>query len=152
MDVSALHAHVPAARAFRRLLLLATVTLIAVIFGMLAMHTVTTTASAEPIVSQTQVVIDQTSSVAVNTGLTASNDSASPVVASSCAGMCELNCLVFGLMCTVGTMAAVLTLLLYQRSSPRVLSAALMRVSVLVAQHVALLRPPSLFVLSISRT
>ena len=151
MDVSALHAHVPAARAFRRLLLLATVTLIAVIFGILAMHTVATTASAESIGSQTQVVIDQTSSVAVNTGMTASNDSASPVVASSCAGMCELNCLIFGAMCTM-TMAAVLTLALHQQSSPRVLPVAMMRVSALVAQHIALLRPPSLFVLSISRT
>lgn len=152
MGVKALRFPTPAARASRRWLLFAAVAIVVVLFGMLAMHAMTATASGVPVASHTQVDLDHSSPIPATSVSTGSDASTSPVLASSCVGACELDCLLFGLLCALGTMAAVITLMLHQRNSPRLLFATLTHASDVVVRHVALLKPPSLLVLSVSRT
>jgi hypothetical protein len=167
MNVMAFRFRTPATPDSRRLVPLIFIALIAVLFGLLAMHSITTSsASAAEINHAPQVVSDSApESMAIHVhmlvtdSMPASTSSAMPdaeplaisAFAPVCTGACELDCLIFGSMCTMTT-AAVLTLALHQQNPPRVLPAATMRISALVAQHLTLPKPPSLSVLSISRT
>ena len=128
------------------------VALLAMLFGMLAIHAMTTTASGVPVSSNTQVALDQTSLIPVTSVSTGMEASTSSFLASSCAGVCELDCLILDLLCVFGTMATLIKLVLHQRNSPRLFFAVLTRASDVVSRHIALLKPPSLFVLSVSRT
>jgi hypothetical protein len=84
--------------------------------------------------------------------LASAEASVDPGLLSVCGGANPLDCLMIGVMCTIGMMAVGIMLLIYRRSSSSFVRAALTRVSATISQHVAPLRPPSLFVLSISRT
>lgn len=167
MSVRTFRFRTPATPNSRRLVPLTLIALIAVLFGLLAMHSTTTSSEFAPIASNAQeiasssaaqsvtshvyTIVTDSTPASTSSALSASELSATPVFAPTCASSCQLDCLIFGAMCTM-TMAAVLTLVLHQQSSPRVLPVVMMRVSALVAQHITLLKPPSLSVLSISRT
>lgn len=151
----------------RRLVPFAFIALIAVIFGLLAMHSITTSsASAAETHPPQRVVSDSAPELAVShihvrvtdpTPTSTSSDvpTAEPLVlpafAQACTGACELDCLIFGAKLTT-TSAAVLTPALHQQSLPRILPVPTMRIFALVARHVTLLKQPSLTGLSISRT
>jgi hypothetical protein len=151
MNVTTFRTRATASPAPRRIVLVAFLALVAVLFGLLAMHSIAAISTAVPVTGHTHAIVDDSAPARADMEMTASAASGTPALAPVCADACQLGCLMFGVMCTV-TMAAVLTLRLYQRSSPRVLPATLMRVSALVSHHMAFLKPPSLVILSISRT
>ena len=152
MHVTPVYPTSPATYARHRLALIGLLVVVAVLFGLVAMHSIATTSAVAPVVGHTHAIIDDTALPPVSAGLASSEASTVPELAPVCAGACERDCLMFGGMCTVGTTAAVVTLMLYQRSSPRIVPTTLARVFVVVAQHATPLKPPSLSVLSISRT
>lgn len=131
-----------------RLILLA---LVAVLFGLLAMHSVAMSSAPAAAEGHASATDRATTSTQGNMHL-AVETSANPALFSVCGDANPLDCLMIGVMCTIGMMAVGSVLLIYRRSSSSFFPAALTRVSSVISQKVATLRPPSLLFLSISRT
>lgn len=126
--------------------------LIALLFSLLAMHSVATNSAMPTAVGHSHAAVSPTAMTPITSRLASSEVSAVPALMSVCAGANALDCLMLGAMCTIGMTAVGMTILLYQRSSRHIVPAALARASAFVSRHVAPLRPPSLLILSISRT
>lgn len=138
----------PVSLGLHRLILL---TLVAVLFGLLAMHTVATSSAATAVDGHAYATVDAPTSAPVTVHL-ASETSVDPALFSVCDDARPLDCLMIGVMCTIGMMAVGVMMLICRRSSSSFVPAALTRASAVISQHVVPLRPPSLLLLSISRT
>lgn len=149
MNGRVIHSFSPVPLAFHRLVLLA---LVAVLFGLLAMHSVATNSAPTAVESHAHTAVSATTSAPVAVQLASSEVFVDPGLLSVCGGANPLDCLMIGVMCTIGMMAVGIMMLIYRRSSSSFVPAALTRVSAVISQYVAPLRPPSLLVLSISRT
>lgn len=152
MNVRATHSSSRAHLARHRPALFALLALATALFGLLAMHSFVTTSAGTPAEGHTHAIFDATASAPVTAQWTSSEVSTVPASVPVCDGVCQLDGLMFGVMCAIGTIAAGLTMFLSRRRSPHIVPAPLTCVSAAVARHVAQLRPPSLSILCISRT
>ncbi len=145
--------------------LVTVVTVAALILGLIAMHSMSVTSSA--IGSQTAEsqphahhhdspgIAHSTETVSLVSGnaTPASAGTGTAILAPSCDGVCEMRCLLVSLVCALSILAAIVWLLLVKRPAlPKFSIAAMVRVARVAAQHITLLRAPSLHILSISRT
>lgn len=136
-----------------RRLLLASLTIAAIFLGLTAMHSMTAGMMGAPsteTMSVGQVHSDHQAELVSTAAGPASIDA---TTATICAGACEMNCLLVGMVCALTTLIAVVGLLLFSRpTTPLNVAQEVLRVFRLVPYHIALPSTPSLTFLSISRT
>lgn len=151
MNVTTLHLVAPSARAPWRRTLIAVLAVMAVLVGLLAMHSLAVSSGN----GQSESHASSTVAVAAVSGDLghANIESEAPALVQTCTGgLCQVDCLMLGVLCTFGLLTAAVTWLLHRRIVPRVVSSPLTRVVSIVAQRLSELKPPSLVILSISRT
>ncbi|MET4781139.1 hypothetical protein [Glaciihabitans sp. UYNi722] len=139
--------------------LTAVLAIAALLLGLVAMHAMhAAPAAAETGMTNTHV--HENATAGTDDGVSEAVAMHAPVAtaitstsAQRCGGMCEMNCLLMGMVCAVSILAAVIGLLLIRRPSPPRFSVAkLVRILRVAAEHITVPTPPSLDVLSISRT
>lgn len=116
------------------------------------MHSVATNSVLTAAEGHSHAAVAATASGSVTAQLMSLEATVVPGLLSVCNDASPLDCLMFGVMCTMGMMALGITMLLHGRSSPSTLAMMLTRVSAVISHYVAPFRPPSLSILSISRT
>lgn len=151
MNVTTLRLSSPSVGAPWRRTLLAALAATAVVIGLLAMHSL----FANP--GNVQLVVPPTTTSATVTVLTDLNQAAagggdSALFQSCTGGLCEVECLIIGALCTLALIVAAVVWLKHRRSIQPFASTRLRHTLRIVAQHISELEPPSLLVLSISRT
>lgn len=151
MNVTTSHLVTPVARAPWRRTLIAVLAIMAVLVGLLAMHSLAVNSGN----GQSGSHVSSTVAVAaVSSDLSQANvGPEEPALLQTCTGgLCQVDCLMLGVLCTLGLLTAAVTWLLHRGIVPRVVSSPLTRVVSIIAQRLSELKPPSLVVLSISRT
>lgn len=151
MNVTTLHLVRPGARAPWRRTLIAVLAISAVLVGLLAMHSLAINSGNSQSENQSSSTV---AVAAVSSDLSHANvEPEAPALLQTCTGgLCQVDCLMLGVLCTPGLLTAAVTWLLHRGNIPRVVSSPLTRVASIVAQRLSELKPPSLVVLSISRT
>lgn len=151
MSITTLHMVTPGARAPWRRTLIAVLAITAVLVGLLAMHSLAVNSGNGQSESHSSSTVV---GAVVSADMSQTNvESEAPALLQTCTGgLCQVNCLMLGVLCTLGLLTVALTWLLHRGITPRVISSPLTRVASIVAQRLSELTPPSLVVLSISRT
>ena len=147
-----------------RLLLLASLTIAALLLGLMGMHALSAGADAQsghgahssmapgrPAVSlMTVMPSDGIPPATVTSSLLTS---AAGVAAPSCSGMCAMDCLLLGMVCALSLLVALIGLVLSKRPSPPLSGVRqAMRIPRIETSVFVLPTTPSLTALSISRT
>lgn len=151
MNVTTLHRVSPVARASWKRAFIAGLAIVAVVMGLLAMPSPTVNSGTD----QSQVFAASTvATVAASTDMSeASVEAEAPLLLETCAGsVCQAECLVIGVQCTLGSLTAAVPWLLHRGIVQRVVSSESPRVVSIIARRLSEFNPPSLVVLSISRT
>ncbi len=142
--------------AIRRVLIavLAIAALLVGLFAMHMLHASTSVAGAETALSHVHSHADAGSrSAETATDSTSARAVGATTVTQGCDGMCEISCLLVGMICALSILAAIVGLLIIKRPSlAHSLTTELKRVLRVVAQSITAPAAPSLEVLSISRT
>lgn len=151
MNVTTLHLVAPVARAPWRRTLIAVLAITAVLVGLLAMHSLTVNSGNDQSGSHATSTV---AAASVSADMSQANvEPEAPALLQTCTGgLCQVDCLMLGVLCTLGLLTAAVTWLLHRGIVPRVVSSPLTRTVSIVAQRLSELKPPSLVVLSISRT
>lgn len=142
----------PGHRSLLPWVLLAALTIVALLLGVVAMHALTPQPQASE-TSHSHIAHDGTAPAAIISIETSASVSEFAWVGAACDGMCEMNCLIVGMICGLMLLAAVVGLLLLGRmSQPRLVLIRWRRVLRLFVSDPPFLPAPSLLTLSISRT
>ena len=131
---------------FRRVLV-AVLAVTGVLLGLTALHSMT----ASPAAAQSQSQSQSQSQNALHNHAATAELGTNPL-AQACDEMCQMNCLLVGVACTFAVLTAVVGLLLARPAARSVEFSAFTRIIRVLAQRLAVPRPPSLVVLSICRT
>ena len=133
---------------FRRVVV-AVLAVTGILLGLTALHSMTASPAAAQSQSEAQA---QSQSQSVLHDHAATAELGTTPLAQACDEMCQMNCLLVGVACTFAVLTAVVGLLLARPAARSVEFSAFTRIIRVLAQRLAVPRPPSLVVLSICRT
>lgn len=136
-------------------IVLATVAVAAILLGLVAMHAMNAAPSGHAMASHASVDLSTSAHHGVGTAEHALPAQTAPIGVASPRGANGLDadgCMIFGMLCALGILAVVVTLALIHREPRNRIFDAVRRKIDAAAQGLAIPRPPSLLVLSISRT